>query len=873
MRKFYLLLITLSGCWLHASAQEPGPASLRRLSAAAIKKTTDTQTAVWWLICKDTSILSKHLIKIGGSPILRHDPQTGLTVVQARFTTLAPLLGSDAPIRYIDKPRIPKEELTIVTFDASANQINTIQHFWPDLNGRNTVLSVKERKLDTADIDFRNRFLSTSLADASNSNHASVMATMAAGAGNSHFTGKGAASGATISSASFASLLPETDTDYNRYGITVQNHSYGTGIENYYGADALAYDASVIAKPALVHVFSAGNEGLSTPNGGVYTNLPGFANLTGSFKMAKNIITVGAVDSFYNIAALSSRGPAYDGRLKPELMAYGQDGSSGAAAIVSGIALVIQQTYQENTNFHQLPPAELVKAILINSADDIGNDGPDYASGFGNANAMNALLTTKNNRYFTGSLQSNESKSFTIDIPAGIRQLKATLCWTDPPADPTSSKALVNDLDLQLTHTSSGTITLPWILSHAANIDSLNKPTRRGTDTLNNTEQITINTPAPGEYQVRINSSQLNNGTQSFAIAWDIDTANHWSWYAPTGSDRIRGGVNYMVRWSSGFVAATGRLEYSISNGPWQSIGDVNLEKKCYRWNVPDIDAIVRLRITVGAAVFQSDEFVVSSRITGFTGFNCTDSFLLAWNKATNVQQWQVYTIGEEEKYLRPVINKTSDTIAVFKKSERSELLYAIAPLINGRPGQKSFTFDYTSQGAGCYIKSFLAFLNQPAAAGIATELGTLYQVKKISLEKITPAGTLTMQEVNPPAERIYQWQDDNLLQGENIYRLKLELESGQLIYSNPEKVLAVLNGNYLVWPNPVAAHGGIWIHAGDFNEAGIQVYTIQGQLVKAIGMVNYPQWLSVAGLKSGLYFLIIRKEGRIVHKTRLLVQ
>src|SRR4030095_10435784 len=126
---------------------------------------------------------------------------------------------------------------------------------------------------------------------------------------------------------------------YQQYNVSVQNHSYGTGIENFYAADAMAYDASVITRSTLTHVFSAGNSGGSASASGIYTGITGFANLTGSFKMAKDIITVGHTDSFGIVLPLSSRGPAYDGRLKPELVAFGEDGSSGAAAIVSGIVL------------------------------------------------------------------------------------------------------------------------------------------------------------------------------------------------------------------------------------------------------------------------------------------------------------------------------------------------------------------------------------------------------------------------------------------------------------------------------------------------------------------------------------------------------
>ncbi|MBK8611779.1 MAG: S8 family serine peptidase [Chitinophagaceae bacterium] len=38
---------------------------------------------------------------------------------------------------------------------------------------------------------------------------------------------------------------------------------------------------------------------------------------------AKNVLTVGATDTLYNVASFSSRGPVNDGRLKPEIIATG----------------------------------------------------------------------------------------------------------------------------------------------------------------------------------------------------------------------------------------------------------------------------------------------------------------------------------------------------------------------------------------------------------------------------------------------------------------------------------------------------------------------------------------------------------------------
>ena len=83
--------------------------------------------------------------------------------------------------------------------------------------------------------------------------------------------------------------------------------------------------------PTLLHVFLAGNQGTAKPSAGMYRDL-GFANLTGNFKQAKNVLIVSAVDSTMTVNSLNSRGPAYDGRVKPELVAHGQGGTSEAAA-------------------------------------------------------------------------------------------------------------------------------------------------------------------------------------------------------------------------------------------------------------------------------------------------------------------------------------------------------------------------------------------------------------------------------------------------------------------------------------------------------------------------------------------------------------
>ena len=297
----------------------------------------------------------------------------------------------------------PKEESAVNDYDNSVNDIGLFFSKYPSVTGNGLTASVKENLFDTTDIDFKGRYVPSSINSPVETSHATTMATLIAGGGNSFQTARGVAPGSLLSSSDFANLLPDADSYFNHYNISVQNNSYGVGIEDFYGSDAAAYDQSSVDNPSLVYVFSAGNSGNLTSTGGAYKNINGFANLTGSFKQAKNIITVGSVDSFYNIPLLSSKGPAYDGRIKPELVAYGNDGSSGAAAITSGTVLAVQDAYR-SVHHDSLPPNDLVKAVLINSADDVFNPGPDFYSGYGNVNVSNAVTDALSNRYFSGSV-------------------------------------------------------------------------------------------------------------------------------------------------------------------------------------------------------------------------------------------------------------------------------------------------------------------------------------------------------------------------------------------------------------------------------------------------------------------------------------
>ncbi len=780
------------------------------------------------------------------------------------------LLPSDYVLNIDLRTAIPKEETVIVDFDNSVDEINQLHSLFPDYTGNNLTVSIKENLFDTTDIDFTGRYKPTSLSSPTTTAHATIMGTLIGGGGNSFYTGKGVATSCKISSSSFAVLLPDANSDYLQYSISVQNHSYGVGIENFYGSDAAAYDTSMIVNPNLLHIFSAGNFGDLASAGGQYSDIAGYANLSGSFKMAKNIITVGSVDSFYNIPALSSKGPAYDGRVKPELVAYGNDGSSGAAAITSGTALAIQDRYsQEHSG--ALPANALVKAILINSADDVGSTGIDFISGYGCVNAFKAAGDISAGKFFNGTVSQDEIKNFSITIPPNVKNLKVSLVWDDMPAQANAFTALVNDLDLSLEKNTTAQTWLPWVLNSSPNIDSLQQLPKRMRDSLNVVEQISLDNPAPGDYTIHVKGFDIPAGPQSFYIAYRWDTLNTFHFTFPVKGDHFTSGEKNIFRLKNNYTATAGKLEYSTDKGStWKLIdAAADISKPYYQWDVPDTFSIALARITIGTDVYTTDTFNFSKQLYPQVGFNCTDSVLLYWNKAPGLNSYRLFQLGAE--YLEPFTTLTDTTIIIHNPASS---YYAVAPLFsNNDAGVNSYTFNYSTQGVECYIKNFLADLQTDNTALLQFELGSLYNVSKIIFQKQTTTGWKDLQTVQPVTNLQNNYTDNELNEGPNTYRAILQFNNGASAASIAITIYYFSNKNYLLFPNPVQRGQKLTILSNDFSKSTLLLYDLTGRKVLQQTLSNTREDVNISQLAKGMYLMVILKDNAKLFTGKILVE
>jgi len=805
------------------------------------------------LMTKDTKLFLDSLMVLKEIKILSLYEPVNTFIIYTPVKYINRIASWD-PVLFIDRTRQASPELFTGTIENQTNAVNRMQAAFPAYNGNDITIGIKENAFDTADIDFKGRVFINPAATQGVNNHASVMATISAGAGNTWYATKAAAWGSKIVSSSFSNLLPDANSFFQQYGVTVQNHSYGTAIENYYGPEAVAYDLQVANNPSQLHVFSSGNSGQSASTSGTYNGISGFANLTGQFKMAKNIITVGATDSFYVIPSLSSKGPAYDGRVKPELVAQGEDGSSGAAAIVSGVAAALQQSFKIN-NGGNLPSSALIKAILINSANDAGTPKVDFQSGFGSINGYKAMQTLVNGNYISGSVLPAQEQTYNLIVPANTNELKITLAWIDPPATVNAPKALVNDIDLELFYPLTSQTWQPWVLSNFPHRDSLLLPAVRKRDGLNTLEQITLDNPAAGTYVIKVKGFAIATASQSFHIAWQFNAANNFEWNYPRQNDPVLAGEQNVLRWQSTLATTTGILQYSTDNGSsWQIINAAaDLSAGFYKWLAPPVYSKALLKITAAGIDYTTDTIVISKRLTLSTGFNCPDSFMLIWPRVAAAAQYNLYKLGS--KYME-ALQTITDTSIVLQKSSNSSLHYAVTPVIGGREGVKSFGTNYTTQGVQCYFKSWYAdIINNTGRLNL--ELGSLYNINKITVQKIIGKDTFTLQTVNNPNSLIYTFTDPGLITGLNQYRACLKTVNGAEICSDIVTLYFAEENRLFVYPNPVRQSESFNVIINEQQSGELQVIDVNGRVIQRFIIQNGGSiQLPAIRLPAGLYML-----------------
>lgn len=782
-------------------------------------------------------------------------------------------------ITFIDLQSKPSTEISIIGYDPGFHGINTVANLIPGANGRNIVVGVKEQKMQPEDLDLYKRILPSPIEAAEISNHATVISSIIGGAGNSFYDGLGIASDCRFFSSSFADLFPDNINVLKSAKVSVQNHSYGTIIQQFYGAEAASYDAQVSTHDVL-HIFSAGNQGSLASADGPYANIMGYANLTGNFKSAKNIITVGAIDNKGNIPAESSSGPLYDGRLAPQLIALGPNGTSDAAAMVTGTAAVLQQLFSDS-NHQQIPPSALIRSVLYTSADDVYNPGIDYKTGYGLLNSYKAVRLLQQKKYFVSTLSQGGEWSRNIFIPPDASQVKITLSWNDLPAALNNNRALINDLDLELTDLSTGKPYHPWILNSSPHKDSLAGLPVRGHDSLNTAEQISIRFPATGDYRLTVKMHEGISSSVPFAIAYWIDTLHTFRFTNPVNAADINreenGAVN--IRWATETKDSTetGDLYISYDQGAqWNKIAaGIKLTDGLYHWVIPVWGSTGRLKMVTGFGEYSSGDFIIADLTRPSPDFVCADSFRLSWNKHIYATGYDLYALSDSS-HLKKLMS-TVDTFIVLDRKTHPSLVYAVQPVLaNHLPAARSIAFNIELQGVQCFFKTLNYVLEDNNRLKMILEISAASYVDSVYFEEVTRGGALIRvfdKQQAVAAQTIYTTMADQITPGTIYLRGRIRLRNGAIVYTDLIPVFSSGNRNVLFYPNPVPRSASLMytIRQGISPDCRLQIYDAYGLLVK--DLASLPRMIDVSALMRGIYFFkLIDPAGKTISTEKIII-
>jgi Subtilase family/Secretion system C-terminal sorting domain/CARDB len=525
-------------------------------------------------------------------------------------------------------------------------------------------------------IDFQGR-IDNSNATGTGQTHGDGVGGIMAGAGNLNPSIRGMAAGSDVYVVNYQSNFLDTPTTtlINDGSVQITNSSYSNGCNDGYTTSTRTVDTQTHDITSLLHVFSAGN---SNNNNCGYGAGNQWGNITGGHKQGKNVIATANV--FFNgvLVNSSSRGPAHDGRIKPDIAANGQNqlstnenngylsfgGTSGAAPGIAGVSAQLYEIYAD-ANSGTLPPSGLIKATLLNTADDYGNVGPDYKFGWGIVNGLRAGKLLEDERYITGSISQGNTNTHTINVPSGTTQVRFMVYWTDEPATNGATTALVNDLDLVVTDPSTNTFE-PWILDPTPNPINLDTPATNGQDHLNNVEQVLINNPVAGSYDLDISGFNVPMGPQEYFVVYETITENLTITYPQDGESFVPG-EQETLHWDAVNTTSDYTLEYSTDNGgSWNTITTVTNGIFLYEWTVPNnITGEAKFRVTSGAFQDESDgNFSIARQVSGFEFSQvCPDSVTFAWNEVPNAENYDVYVLGT--KYMEVVGNSPTNTFTM----------------------------------------------------------------------------------------------------------------------------------------------------------------------------------------------------------------
>ena len=264
--------------------------------------------------------------------------------------------------------------------------------------------------------------------------------------------------------------------------------------------------------------------------------ISGFSN----YGAAKNSLAVGAVQDSGDIAAFSSHGPTFDGRLAPHVVATGVSvhsargggsrgeyvsfsGTSMSSPTVAGVAALLMDAvpgYQEQPALTRAglmasairPDAWLEDAAAFPLTNTNGPGTLQAQYGLGKASARTSVLNRDQADGWIGGgaiseLEAGQYSYHDIVVPEGASRLDLVMTWDEPPAD-TIGSAVLNDLDLWLDQYGDCGAGACGEHVSASRVD--------------NVEWIILRNPPPGVYRAKVVARRVYTAAPRAALAWTV---------------------------------------------------------------------------------------------------------------------------------------------------------------------------------------------------------------------------------------------------------------------------------------------------------------------------------------------------------------
>ena len=426
---------------------------------------------------------------------------------------------------------------------------------YPYLNGSGEILAISDTGIDDDHGDFNgrvraiyNQFGPDNSHQDRNSGHGTHVTSTLLGDGSGDSFTQGIVPAATFHfyqlEADSSGILARWGSLYDMFSHSyqqnarIQTNSWGNvNLVGEYSSDSRSADSYLVNQPSFLVLFSAGDLGA---NGYESITPPG---------TAKNVLTIGSSTtgsygspSAGSVSSTSSMGTTLDGRIKPDLVAPGVmicsaraneaqftdgescsssthsdsgnplymtlNGSSMSTAVAAGAATMVRQHLRETQSIVE-PRSDLIRALLINGADDLGApDIPNSMEGWGQVNVSQTISPTSFNEDLTilydtsRELKPGHSFIYTIESDS-TSKFDITLVWNDREGSAVANQSapkLVNDLDL-IVKSPSGEI------YYGNNFINGFSAIGGSSDELNNVERFKSALPEVGTWSVEVGHS------------------------------------------------------------------------------------------------------------------------------------------------------------------------------------------------------------------------------------------------------------------------------------------------------------------------------------------------------------------------------